>query len=130
MDVTKAIRAKTGHVVILNKVLTLELLGVVLVPVSVHRQDFVCALVDGHNVRKSNLILILVTRHVVVHLNLKELITLIIGNGVALLFGFLLLHIVVDHDGLAQLYISVKACDLKLANIVLGLAHHMGHSFC
>ena len=45
-----------------------------------------------------------------------------------MLFGFFLLHVVVDHHWLAQLHVAVEASHLQLAHVVLGLAHHMRHA--
>ena len=101
MDVTEAVSTEAGHIVVLNKVLALELFLVVLVPVAVHRQHLACATVNGHDVWQCDAILILIAGHVVVHLNLKELVAVIVSNGVALLFGLLFFHVVVDHYWLA-----------------------------
>ena len=63
-------------------------------------------------------------------MDLKDLVAVVIGGFITLLFGFLLLNIRHYVDGISQVYIPVKPADLKLLDLILGLTHHMRDPFC
>ena len=63
-------------------------------------------------------------------MDLKDLVAVVIGSFIALLFGLLLFNVRHYVDGVAHVYIPVKPADLELLDLILGLTHHMGDPFC
>ena len=58
-------------------------------------------------------------------MDFARLIPVIVSNRVALLVGFFLLDVGCNADRLAKINIPVKSCYLELANLILGLTHHV-----
>ena len=100
MDIAKTVSSKTGHVVVLDKVIALELEWIAFFVVSVDGQDFPGAFINGDDVRQSNSVLIFKAGQVIVDLNFAELVAVIICKAVTLLVGLLFLHICVGLDRL------------------------------
>ena len=125
-----AISTKSGDVRVLNEMLPLDLQIIVFDPVAANRQNFLSTALDGDDVRKSDSILILKTRQVIVRMNFKQLIAVIVRQAVALLFRFLLLYVREDMNRIAKLHFLIEPGDLQLLNLVLGLTHHMRYPLC
>ena len=136
MDQPKAIEAKAGDVTVIHKMLALELSLVFWIPVAVDRQNLIGSTVNRDNIgqgdscRLSILTNILHAFDIQLCVDLKDLIAVVIGGFVTLLFCLFLLNVREDVDRLAKLNISVEACDLQLLDLVLCFTHYMCNTFC
>ena len=130
MDKTHTVSAKARNVRVLYEVLALELLLVVRVPVAADRKDIVGPLFDSDDVRQCDAIVILerIAVNDPIYVDLVDLVAVVVGQAVALLLGFLLLHIRMDVDGVAQVDVAVEPFNLQLPQVVLGLAHDVRHA--
>ena len=126
MHEAHAVDTEARNVVVLCEVLALEFEVIFFLPVTANCQNFLGAALIRNHVWATNTIWVFVTRQVVVHVDFSELIAVVIlGNGKALLLGFLLLDVGADVDRIAQLNVTVEPSYLQLAYIVLGLAHQV-----
>ena len=124
----KSVRTEAGNVGVLDKMLATKLFLVVFFPVAANSQHFVGAALDGNYIGKRNPVIIFVTGHVVVNMNLHQLIPVVVRDAIALLFSLFLLYIGRNVDGIAQIHVPVEARHLQFADIVLSLAHDVGHT--
>ena len=136
MDQSHPVEAKPWDITVVHKMLALGFVIIVFQPVAVNCQDIPGSSVNGHHIGQGNagrlpvFIHILKPFNVQVCVDLKDLVAVVIGSFIALLFGFLLLNVRHYVDGIAQVYIPVKPADLELLDLILGLTHHMGDPFC
>ena len=106
MDVPKAVGTEAGDVRVLDEVLLLETLLVVLVPVAPDGKDCASALLDGDDVGKRDLIFIFA--QVPISVDLVEVISLVVVQGVPLVLGLLLLDVREKPSRLAQVNVPVE----------------------
>ena len=80
----------------MGKVHALLLCLVRLFPITVDRQNFIGAPLNGDDVWQSDAVFIFVSRQVVIDLRLGDLVPIILCDGIALILGFLLLYVRVN----------------------------------
>ena len=92
-------------------------------PVAANGQNVLRRPINSYDIRKSNAIIILKPRQVVVNTDLIQLIALVVAQCISLVFGLFLFNVTMESNRFAKINIAVKASDLQLTNIVFGLAH-------
>ena len=131
MNQTQTVEAKTRHVDVVHEVVALEHEGVFLIPVAAHGQHLVGALVDCHDVRFGQLVFFVIhTLNAQVCMHFEQCVAVVILQCVAAFFRFLFLDVGVKRRGFAKVTLFVETRSHELLDLVLGLAHHVGHTFC
>ena len=117
----------------MNEVLTFCMCLIIWLPVTTNGQHVAGPFLNSHDVRQGDaclvtvLILVLVSLEVKVHVHLKQLKAVVRGGAEAHLLGNLLLNLVERVLRCAQVNVAVEPRHLQLAQLVLGLAHHVGN---
>ena len=132
VDKTKTVEAKSRHVAVMDKMLTLGVVLIIWFPVAADSQYLVGALLNSDHVRQRDasdltVLLVLVAGHVIFDVHLEDLVAVVGSGPKAQLLGNLLLDFVQRVGRLTQLDVTVEASHLKTAHVVLGLAHHVGY---
>ena len=136
MDQSHPIETKPWDITVVHEMLALGFLVIVFQPISINRQNIPGSPVNGYHIRQGDtgrlpvFVHILKPFNVQVGVDLKDLVAVVIGGFVALLFGLLLLNVRHYVDGISHIYIPVEPADLKLLDLILGLTHDMGDPFC
>ena len=109
MDQSKTIKAKPGHINIVDEVLTLEGEWVALFVVSTDCQHFAASTLNGDNVWASNLIVVINAFNKKVSVNFINRVPIIVRQRIATFFGFFLFNISVVRFWLPKVYITVES---------------------
>ena len=129
MNQAQTIGTEARNVGVLDKMLAFLLGLVVFVPVAVHAEHGAGAFVHGNDVWQCNTVLILIPRHVVIDLNLKELIPLIVCQGKPLQVSLLFLDVGANQRRFTKVFVTIKPRHLQLAHFIRCFTHHVGYTF-
>ena len=128
---TISIEAKPRNVLIVNKVLTLGVESVPLVPITSYGQNLSRGLFYRHNVRQRDasllaiLVLVLVALEVKIDVHLQHTVAIILECRHAHLLGLLLLDVVELMRRITQVHVHIEPSFLQLGDLILCLTHHV-----
>ena len=126
VDQAQTVCTEAHHIGVLHEVLALELELVVFLPVTANGQHLRRGAVYRDDVGPGNAVLVLMPGHVVVDMNLKELVALVVCKGIPLVLGLVLLDVGGGAQRGAEVHVAIKPAYLQLTNLILRLAHHVG----
>ena len=129
MEQPEAVSSKARNILVVNEVLALESEVIIFIPVAADRQDVVRAFNQRDNVRQhdaglfARVVFVFVTFKVQIYMALIQGVAVVVQITKACLFVLGFLNVSQVSGGVRQINVDVKACLLKLNDLVLGLAH-------